>query len=267
MNIVSPQKERRGIFVVVDGLDGIGKGFIERVLIEYEQKLHRSVFDTVSFSRANRKGLPELKDFWNPPETYFDTVITAEPTYADIGHAIRTEIIAINDRKYSSSTQIQAYSLDRLISMLRVVIPALKNGLRVIQSRSMASTLTYQSLKAKEEGKNESEIRKIILEHPGNKLQLEWAPDLLIIPTIKNISDLIKRQEARKKTQKDDKAIFENTNFQLKLKPMYESDWLRKLFAQHGTSVKYLDAGISHEETRRQALQIYTAFLESCHLA
>ena len=30
------------------------------------------------FSKANRKGLPELHDFWNPPETYFDTILTAE---------------------------------------------------------------------------------------------------------------------------------------------------------------------------------------------
>lgn len=56
----------RGLFVVVEGPDGVGKGEAERAIIQYEQKFGRAVLDTVAFSRAHRKGLPELKDFWNP---------------------------------------------------------------------------------------------------------------------------------------------------------------------------------------------------------
>src|SRR3989344_9053702 len=126
---------KKGLFIVIDGLDGIGKGEIERALIEYEQKLKRAVFDSVAFCRAHKKGLPEFMDFWNPPEIYYDTIITSEPTHTWVGQAIREEIIAKNSRNYSSEMQIQAYSLDRLISMMRLVIPALSNGLRVIQSR------------------------------------------------------------------------------------------------------------------------------------
>lgn len=260
------QRGKKGIFVVIDGLDGIGKGVIERALVEYEQKLGRAVFDAISFSRANRKGLPELKDFWNPPETYFDSIITAEPTYTGIGHVIRTEIIAKNERHYPFFTQIEAYSLDRLISMARVVIPALKSGLRVIQSRCVASTLTYQSLKALEAGKDQLKVRKAILEHPGNKVQMQWAPDLLIIPTIKDIDALMNRIHERKKTQKDDKSIFDDGEFQKKLKSLYESQWLKQLFIKQGTTIRYLDAGISVEETRKQAVDIYQSFLESCQL-
>lgn len=258
--------EKKGIFVVVDGLDGIGKGFIERVLIEYEQKLGRSVFDAISFSRAHRKGIPELNDFWNPPELYYDTVINAEPTYAGIGHTIRNEIIAVNDRKYSSQTQIEAYSLDRLVNMLRVVIPALRQGLRVIQSRCVASTLTYQSLTAEQEGKNVQQVREAILRYPGNAVQLEWAPDLLIIPTIDNIDALMERIQSRKEIQKDDKAIFDQLDFQKKLKPLYESLWLRKLFSSKGTTVRYVDVSGTPEETRSRVIAVYKEFLESCRL-
>ncbi len=258
--------KERGIFIVIDGIDGIGKGEIERALIQYEQRLGRSVFDSIAFSIANRKGLPELKDFWNPPEVYFDTIMTAEPTYAGIGRVIRNEIIAQNQRSYSFITQIEAYSLDRLISMVRVVIPALKNSLRVIQSRSFASTLVYQSIKAAEAGENPEKIRKRILEHKGNQIQLEWAPDLVIIPTIRDMNELIRRIEARKATQKDDKAIFDNIEFLKKANALYQSDWLKKLFIRRGSTIRYLDAGISPEVSRQQAVDIYRNFLENCRI-
>lgn len=257
------RKEKKGYFIVVDGLDGVGKGEVERALIAYEQKLKRAVFDTISFCRANRKGLPELHDFWNPPETYFDTIITAEPTYSGIGHNIRHEITKNNSRKYTSEDEIQAYSMDRLMQMLRVVIPALENNIRVIQGRCCAATLTYQMLRARQEGKNEEEVKRRILEHQGNKLQLEWAPDLLIIPRIANPEELMRRLKSRGLTEKEDDVIFENVKFQEQLNPIYNSDWLRELFESRGTVVKYLDASISPEETRKQAVFIYKQFLDS----
>jgi len=256
-----PKKERRALFIVVDGLDGIGKGEIERSLIEYEQKIGHTVFDTISFSKANSKGLAELKDFWNPPHTYYNTIVTAEPTYAGIGHSVRFELIVKNSRKYPLRAIMEAYALDRLISMMRLVIPALTNGIRVIQSRSVASTLNYQGLQAKENGIPLETIRKEILSLAGNKLQLDWAPDLLIIPTIKNISDLMKRLQNRKEYKKDDNAIFDDLKFQEKLKPMYEDPWLQKLFTSRGTKIEYIDASISPEETRKNAVEVYKKFL------
>ncbi len=255
--------EKRGLFIVIDGLDGVGKGEAERALIVYEQRLGKAVFDSIAFSKAHRKGLPELKDFWNPPETYYDTVITAEPTYSGVGHIIRNEIAKENKRKYTVEAEIEAFSLDRLVQMQRVVIPALQHGLNVIQGRCCASTLTYQSLRAEDEAKNPEEIRKRILSHEGNSLQFRWAPDLLIIPTIKNIDELMKRIEERKEYEKDDKSIFDKKEFQEKLNALYQSEWLRKLFESCDTKVEYIDASISGEETRRQAGEIYKEFLKS----
>ena len=253
---------RKGLFVVIDGLDGIGKGIAERALIEYDQKLDRHTFDAVSFSKAESKGLPELEDFWNPPIRHYHTIITAEPTYAGIGKDIRNEIIAKKNKgRYSAATEVYMYSLDRLIQMNRVIIPALLNNLNVIQDRSCASTLTYQALRAREEGKSIEDAHDFILQQEGNKLQLEWAPDLLIIPLIDDVAKVVARLEERKAIRKDDKSIFDNIEFQEKLKPYYEDNWLRELFEKHGTHVVYFDAGISEEETRHQAVEIYRKFL------
>lgn len=254
---------RRGLFVVADGLDGIGKGVVERALIEFEQKLHKAVFDTIAFSKARAKGLPELSDFWDPPESHYDSVVTAEPTYAGIGHNIRNEIILRNGRNYSSSVQIQMYGLDRLIQMRRVVVPALMNGLNVIQSRSMTSTICYQSSKAIDEGRDLREVRDEILSHEGNAYQLTHPPDLLIIPTVPNIKVLERRWADRKERAKDDNSEFENLRFQAKISPYFSSDQLRKLFESRGTVVKYIDAAVSEEHTRSEAVRIYREFLDS----
>lgn len=252
----------KGLYTVVDGLDGIGKGEVERAIIGFEQKLGRTTFDSIAFSKANRKGLPEIGDFWRPPHVYFDTLIVAEPTYSGIGQVIREEMInAGNKGKYSAEDEIQAYSLDRKVQLQRVILPALNHGLRVLSSRCFASTLTYQQLRTQEEGGDIERTKRRILAHGGNKLQLENAPDLLIIPTIQDMGQLEARLADRAKMSKDDNSIFDSIKFQSRLKPLYESKWLRKLFEEVGTEVRYLDAGTSPEETRRQAVDIYKKFL------
>jgi len=253
--------EKKGLFIAVDGLEGVGKGEVERAIISYEQKLGRSVLDCISFSRARMKGLPELEDFWNPPEVQYNTVVTSDPSYAGIGDSIRNEIILRNERSYDAIVHIQAYAIDRMITMLKVVIPALESGVRVLQSRCVAASLTYQFLTAIQNGFSKEKAKETILSQPGNKLQLEWAPDLLIIPTIKNIDELMKRLEKRKKFEKDDKPVFENPDFQRRLKSLYESKWLQEFFEARGTIVKYLDASVSPEHTRSGALKIYSDFL------
>jgi len=254
---------KRGYFIVVDGLDAIGKGEIIRALDSYEQKLGRAVFDTIAFSKANRKGLPDVQDFWNPPETYFDTIITAEPTYTGIGHQIRNEITKINNRIYTSEDEIQAYGFDRLIQMKKVVIPALINGLNVIQSRCWAASRTYQLLRAIDERKNREEVIRRIEQHAGNKLQMQWSPDLLIIPTIDTADKVITRLKERGETEKDDAVIFENLLFQERLKPLFEEPDLRRVFESNGTVVAYLNAGISVDNSRKEAVIIYKAFLKT----
>ena len=94
----------------------------------------------------------------------------------------------------------------------------------------------------------------------GNKFQLDNPPSLLIIPTIKNVEEVITRLKNR---EKKDKSQFENLEFQKKLKPLYESQWLKQLLESKGSKVEYIDVGTSIEHTRRQALKIYQNFLNS----
>ncbi len=254
---------RRGLFIVVDGLDGIGKGVVERALDEYEQLHGKATFDAISFSRAHTKGLPELTDFWDPPRVHYHTVVTAEPNYAWTGHAIRQEMIARSGRSYNPHSLIAALSVDREHSMKRVVQPALEHGLNVIQGRCVAATLCYQGHASGLKPSQLPDFAKRLCEYEGNRMQLQdFSPDLLIIPTIDDVNKVMERIQARMSRKKDDKSIFDNLEFQAQIKPFFESKELRALFEAAGTRVAYLDAGLSQEETVDQTLKIYNEFLE-----
>jgi thymidylate kinase len=253
---------KRGRYTWLEGLDGIGKGTQQRVIIESETEKEKTRILPQDFNGFLKDFQKEFKENNNLKNAKSGTLIleTSEPTYFSIGKTIREEIIAKNERDYSSQIQIQAYSLDRLVHMRRVVIPFLENGQDVLQSRSVPSTLCYQILKGIKEGKSEKEVREKILEHEGNRLALEYHPDLVIISTIKDVAELEKRLKNRR--EKDDNCEFENLQFQIGLKPFYESSELKDFLESYGMKVVYLDAGVSIEETKRQAIEIYSDFYD-----
>lgn len=248
---------RRGLFIVIDGLDGIGKGVIEEALKKEYQERGGRIFNVIEFSKANGR-LPLVEEIIGKDYT---AVHTSEPSYSWVGRAISEELIAKNGRSYSFSAKIQAYSLDRLILIQRLIRPLLEAGIDVFGSRCLASTLSYQCLEAMTQQIPVDVIRQDILKHEGNILELLTPIDLIIIPTINDVDALIKRIEARKAGGKDDNCVFENTEFQRNLKPFYEDPWLKELFESHGTTVKYLDAGISVDASKKQAVGIYLNFL------
>ena len=210
----------RGRFVIIDGLDGIGKGVIESALVE---RVRGRVFDSVSWSRENLGERPDVSLVDG-----YEAVLTAEPTYSGLGCDIRKTLISNTNRgKFSSSVLFRAYALDREIQMRNLVVPALESGVDVIQSRSVATSLCYQTLNAEDEGLDSVVVRDEILGDPGNVYQLENAPDLLIIPTIGNVDELMRRLGKRDK--KDD-AFFEAREFLERAKGHYESAWLRDIF-------------------------------------
>jgi len=247
---------KKGEFIVIDGIDASGKGVIERHIKEYETSLDRRIFDTSEFCELNPDKIPELRDF-----SEADIIFNAEPSYYGIGKCIREEIISRNGRDYSFEDQIEAYSLDRLVNMKRIVIPAIENGIRVIQSRCLASTLAYQIIKGTTEAISEKNIKKLILSKSGNILQLSCHPDLLLIPSVTDGKEVERRIEARKKEGKDDNCEFENADFQTKISKIYGSDELKKIFTSRGTRVEYIDGTISPEYTRTKALELYQNFL------
>jgi thymidylate kinase len=254
-----------GFFTIIDGLDGVGKGEVLNAIVDYLEKEGYRVFDLHDY--WNEHNLhpdftnPIFKEKPNPyyvPIDSFDILISSEPTYSITGIAIRNEVITKNNRDYSARATADCYSLDRLILYKRVILPALEANKIIIQSRSVSSSIVYQPIQSTVQGEIPLTIDDII-KLEGNNFALEHAPDLFIIPTIKDVEQIMKRLDARNK--KDD-AVFENLDFQLKLKPLYESKQLRDIFESRGTIVKYLDAGISIEDTRRQAVDIFTSIYE-----
>lgn len=245
-------------FIMIDGLDGVGKGTAIGAIVDFYTSFNKRSLDLDQFWRT-RHFHP---DFENPESQYyvdinsFDFVISSEPTYCGIGKAIREEVISKSSRKYSAKSTAECYSIDREILYKRVLLPILELGKVVIQSRSVSTSLAYQYLQAKESG--EDFDQKSIMDLEGNSFALSYPFGLFIIPTIKDVPSLMQRLQNREK--KDDCA-FENIDFQLKLKEIYESEDYRSIFESRGTKIEYIDAGVSVEETKRQAVQVFREYL------
>ena len=249
---------------MIDGLDGLGKGVILDSIKEYLENKNLRVFDIHNFWEEHHFH----PDFENPVltdgrknKTYidpnsFDVLLSSEPTFVSVGRTIRDEVITKNNRNYSADFTAQMFSADRHVFYKRVILPLLQRNKIIIQSRGVITSLVYQSMQSKDEGSNLTQdyLKSLI----GNNFTLHHAPDLIIIPTIKSVEELMQRLEGREK--KDD-AIFETLDFQNKVKPHYESEELKKFFESLGTKIKYLDAGISVESTREQAKNIIKEFM------
>src|SRR3989344_3826385 len=157
-------QRRKGLFVVVDGPDGVGKGEMETALRRCEELEGKAVFDSIGWSKAYGD-LPELKDFYGIPVPHYNTVMTAEPTFAGTGADIRNEVTFRNGREYSARIQMEMYANNRIIQMKRLVVPALAHGINILQSRCVAASLTYQVLKGMDEGLKLNHIKDEVLSH------------------------------------------------------------------------------------------------------
>lgn len=236
----------KGVFIMVDGLDGSGKGTIVTALKDYLEQQGKSVFD--------------LREFWQlkndiPTEHMladYQVIISSEPTHSMIGKVIREEIIQDNGREYSGLSTAHAFSLDREILYKKLIIPALQSGKIIIQERGVVTSLVYQPVQ------HEKLSLMDLISLPGNKLALKHAPTLLLVTVIDpDIS--MKRLDGR---AKKDNAIFEKIVFQRKIAERYQSDWLKKLFENHGSKVVYLDTSTDDiSGTCNKAIQLAAEFL------
>jgi len=244
-----------GSQTIFDGLDGVGKGVFAKAIIEEIKKTSLKFFDIHAYwSKYGRH--PTINEL-----SAYDVVYLSEPTFhVPSGSMIREELILKENRnKYSAEEIAQAYALDRSILYEKVILPARKKGVHILQSRSVVSSLMYQPLQARLN--NEKKITfNYVKNLPGNKKALKNPPTLLVIPTINSIDDIIERLNKR---SKKDNAIFENYEFQLKLKPYFESKKIRKLFEKKGTIVIYPDAGVSIDYSREQAKNIWEEYIKN----
>ena len=232
-------------FVMVDGLDGCGKGIAIDALRDLAHSRKLKTFDLKTFWKEFDT-IPTLEEIGDA-----EVIISAEPTYALVGKGIRQEIIKDNKREYSAQSTAFAFALDREILYRRLIIPALKAGKIVFQERGIITSIVYQPVQGN------ISLNEII-NLPGNRLELQHAPGLVIIPRLlaKTAMERLSRRE------KKDDAIFENLPFQEKLKERFESDWLQTLLKNNGSRVEFVDnESISVEEFKSEVARIVESHL------
>jgi len=253
----------KGLYIVSDGIDFAGKGETNKAIVQLFRDNNYRIFDLHEFWEKHHTHPDFSKNaFSNELEVNldsFDVLVSSEPTYVGTGLDVRTEITAINNREYSTLSTAYGYSLDREILLRRIVLPALSAGKHVLQERSVSTTLVYQPMQSNEQNENLLTIGDL-MKLPGNALALENAPDLLLIPTINDEREIYNRSKNR---VKQDNCKFEKMEFQLKIKPYYESERIKKIFTDRGTKVEYFDSSISVEHTWKEAQRIVKEFTHS----
>ena len=262
---------KKGKFVVVDGIDGVGKGVFLNTFVEEAFKEGKRVFDVHKFWNGYNKhsqmskilkriGLKvpswEIHPDHHPSiDTIlgkYDLILTSEPTFVGAGRLIREELIAKNGRDYTPEATAEAYALDRRILYETLVLPILNAGIDVYQSRSFSTSIVYQRQSALDLGRD-FKVEEI-LSIPGNAFCYAHPMNFMIVPTIKDAAEAIRRAEGR---EKQDNCKFENLDFQLKIKTHYESEEFRTVFERIGVPVVYMDAGKSLEFSQQQARDLY----------
>lgn len=224
------------MFIIVDGIDGSGKGTIVDAMAAALRRKGRRVFD--------------LRAYWKSKHTFptanelirFDVIISAEPTHAWVGAAIRSELVRSD--AYDPSSLVDAYALDREILYRRLIIPLRRKGKLIIQERGVPSTLAYQVTQG-------ASVRSI-LNRTGNRLAMTHSPDYLILATL-DVETALRRLAAR--TGKRDGAIFERRAFLTKLARRYASPAYRRLFRSRIIELPTAD---SINATRHAAASLIT---------
>ncbi len=243
----------RGKFLLIDGPDGCGK----------------DVFLAAMKAEAARAGkrLFDLHDHWrehgrHPREEELaaaELLISSEPTRVGPGRRIRDELIR-NGSTASVREIAEAYAEDRQALYDQVLAPALARGVGVIQARSVSSSLVYQPLDAAQRG--EELTREEVAALPGNARCLAPAvmPDLVVIPTVAETAELLRRLGAR---EKQDDARFERADFLARAREAFASAWFRSLYEEAGARVVYADADTSLERSREEAVRLYRLLFSS----
>lgn len=236
--------KHNGLFIMIDGIDGSGKSTAVKAWASYLENEGKRVFHLKAFLAEHHR-LPMYEEI-----KAYDVLISAEPTTAWIGAAIRVEMIQ-KGSDYSAHAIANAFALDRLILYKRVLLPMLEAGKMVIQDRGVSTSLCYQSLEFDELHMND------IAAIEGNAFALEHAPDYLIIADVP-VDLALKRIGNR--FEKQDNAIFEQEDFLLQAKERFLSEEYQQFFTSRDTQVHTLDGSPEIAIMNADAIQLLTSF-------
>lgn len=104
--------QKRGAFIVIEGLDGSGKTTQARLLVQKLRSKHNAVY-------------------------------TTEPSRGKIGSFIR-ESCLYEEKRLDSAAEALLFAADRVEHVQNEVIPALNEGKLVVSDRYLYSSLAYQ---------------------------------------------------------------------------------------------------------------------------
>ncbi|EKD47289.1 MAG: thymidylate kinase [uncultured bacterium] len=232
-----------GHFIVIDGIAGSGKSTLIRAIKKQLQKKGLKIFDLAKWTEEHNKP-PKFREIAD-----YDVYFTFEPTKYWVGAAIRHEL------SYSGASGeivAQAFSLDRHIQYVRLIIPALNAGKMIIQDRSVSSSIVYQPIM--KEGPSLDDL--IML--PGNTLALRYPPDQLILTHINP-----EKLQARFDTRDDDsKGVFENIKYLKKVDERFRSNWFSQLFTDHGTQVHNFNTDIPKDEMEQNITSLISSLIK-----
>lgn len=226
---------------MIDGIDGSGKDTILDAWVAHLEAQGKKIFHLKQWWKE-RHAHPEPEDL-----TGYDVLTSAEPTYVWMGAAIREEFIRASKRKYSAKAIASAFSLDRLVLYKRVILPAQKQGMLILQSRGVSTTLAYQT------AQEDPEVTpKYIMKLRGNAFALKHAPDVLFIA---DLDPIIAVQRLAARCEKQDQSIFEKQAFLEKLRANFKANWYRQIFESRGTKVVYFPTDDSLDTMRQKAVE------------
>ncbi len=237
--------ENKGKFIMVDGITGSGKSTILRAVMTWAEECNHRVFRLSEWTDDQPPSFNKIKDN--------DVFFTYEPTRSWMGRAIRYEL-SRDDEPYGGEEIAHAFALDRQIMYKRLIIPALKAGKIIIQDRGVSTSIIYQPVMPR------SISLEKILDLPGNKLALEYAPDALILTKVSAELAL----ERISKRDDESKGVYSHLDFLKKQEQRFEQQWFKDLFESRGTKMYELDTSGEIENSNYQAKKLIDQILTTC---
>ncbi|MBU1348838.1 hypothetical protein KJ781_02100 [Patescibacteria group bacterium] len=221
------------MFIQVDGIDGAGKSTLLKAATAWAATHGLRVFDADAWSEECGR-IPTLEDVGEA-----DMLLTAEPTHAWIGAAIRQEVIR-DGTPYDARFAAVAFSLDRGVQYTRLILPflAAKPNRWVIQDRGVLSSLAYQPLQSEREGSSPPVTPEWLRSLDGNRLAIEHAPDAFVFV---DVDAAIAQGRLAGRADKVDGDRFETSDFQAALAERYRDPATSVALTERGTKLIILD--------------------------
>ncbi len=212
--------------IVVESIDGAGKGTVIPIILDEIAKIGREVLSI------------------------------AEPTNQGIGKFIREEIIFAHPdgHRYSGLVTAQMFAIDREVLYTQKILPwkqAHPDGI-IIQDRGVLSSLAYQPLQDPEV------TTEWLLGLHGNQIELTNAPDALFILQI-DPAEAERRLAGR--ADKQDNCVFEKRDFQEQLAARYLDPAIQAPYQNAGTKIVVIDASGTREEVADKIKKALTSVL------